>query len=142
MTQAVMDMLVSKKPLNDYTHKELMGLPVRAWDKDSEYESLLIVSTKKKHDSKWAIMAIIGVMDFQPVEIAAACCDDIEWKLPPMETYGIYTAGQFRMDCAFRSGAVHAWGRNIKFKVGCALSSITIEVIKQAIAKCQPEEIK
>lgn len=119
------------KILNDWSRKELLGLPVREWNTDSEYDSVLLLSTRKKHDSGWAIMAIIGVRDGQPVEIACCCCDDIEWKFPPAQTVanGTLLIGQIRMDCAFRSGALHAWKRGAKFRVGTALSSTEIELI-------------
>ncbi len=104
-----------------------MALPVRDWDKRTKYDSLLIVSTRKKHDSGWAMMAIIGVCDNAPQEIAVSCCDDIEWKLPAMRFDGLI--GQFRTDCAIKSGAIHAWQRDSYFIVGEALSSTTIELI-------------
>ena len=117
------------KSLNDWSKKELLALPVRNWEIDSEYDSLLIVSTGKKHDSGWAIIAIIGVNSYAPVEIACICCDDIEWKFPNAISGRGYIIGQMRTDCAFRSGALHAWKRGSRFIVGAALSSTTIEVI-------------
>jgi len=124
----------SVRNLNYWSHKELMALPVRKWYEEKEYDSLMLVSARKKHDSGWSMMAIIGVRDSQPEEIACACCDDIEWKLPPMRTFGggQWTTGQFRTDCAFRSGALHAWQRGARFRVGAALSSITVELIPNA----------
>ncbi len=120
-----------RKGLNQWGRDELLKLPTRAWDADSEYDSLLLLSTRRKHDSGWAIMAIVGVRDGQPVEIACACCDDIEWKLPTMQTVGggAYSIGQMRMDCAMRSGALHAWARKAKFRVGVALSSVEVELL-------------
>lgn len=130
------------KEINAWTHKELMALPVRKWDDEKEYTSLLIVSTRKKHDSGWAVIAIIGTRDYQPEEIAVCCCDDIEWKLPPMKTFGggHYTIGQFRMDCALKSGALHVWQREARFKVGIALSSTTIELVPNAVLTGRPEK--
>lgn len=131
----------SVRDLNSWSHKELMALPVRKWDDEKEYDSLLLLSTRKKHDSGWAVIAIIGVRDHRPEEIACACCDDIEWKLPAMTTFGNgrWTTGQFRTDCAFRSGALHAWQRGARFKVGAALSSTTVEMIPNALAKGRAE---
>lgn len=123
------------KTLNQWSRNELMALPVREWLKyKSEYESVLILSDLRKHENGWAKMAIIGVRDGHPVEIAADCCDDIEWKFPPMIGGERFTVGQMRMDCALRSGAMHAWtrvsGRSV-FRVGNALSSVTIELIRK-----------
>ncbi len=120
------------KSLNDWSRKELMALPVREWGISSEYDSLLLLNTRKKHDSGWAVMAIIGVSAGKPVEIACNCCDDIEWKFPPMKTIGDWkpvSIGQMRMDCAFSSGALHAWKHQAKFRVGVALSSTEIELL-------------
>ncbi len=127
-----------RKTLNQWSRDELMKLPVRAWDADSEYDSLLTLSTRRKHDSGWAMMAIIGVVDSQPVEIACTCCDDIEWKLPPMVCVGSYSIGQMRMDCAMRSGALHTWAQKGKFHVGAALSSTTVELRHNAMYRANP----
>ena len=112
------------KSLNEWSKKDLMGLPDRDWQDDSRiYDSLLLLSTRKKHDSGWAIMAIIGVKDGAPIEIACQCADDIDWKLPSMpHTY----IGQMRTDCCLKSGAIHFWFNKGKFRVGTALSSTDI----------------
>lgn len=120
------------KHLNEWSHKELMALPVRDWQDEKTYDSVLVVSARKKHDSGWAIMAIIGCEKAEPIEIACACCDDIEWKFPAPTLYGggQFSLGQMRTDCALKSGALHAWIRGYRFKVGAALSSTEIEVVK------------
>lgn len=120
------------KTLNEWSRAELAALPNREWGEPSTYDSVLILSTRRKHSSGWACMYVIGVRGGQPVEIAADGCDDIEWKLPEMESIanGQVTIGQMRMDCAFRSGAVHFWRDKRRFKVGLALSSVCIEVVR------------
>lgn len=116
--------------LNLWLRRDLLALPTREWSAVSEYDSLLLLSTGRKHDSGWAMMAIIGVRDLKPVEIACRHCDDIEWKFPPMSIVGngLYSIGQMRMDCALKSGALHAWTNLGKFRVGVALSSVTVEL--------------
>ena len=117
------------KSINEYSHKELMALPHRKWDKESIYDSVIVISTRRKHDSGWAVMSIIGIVGGKPQEQAVARCDHIEWKLPSMVTFGDdqFTMGQMNTDCALRSGGVHFWARKMRFKVGIALSSTTIE---------------
>jgi hypothetical protein len=127
-----------RKTLNQWSRDELMRLPVREWSADSEYDSLLTISTRRKHDSGWAMMAIIGVVDGQPLEIACICCDDIEWKMPPMVCVGAYSIGQMRMDCAMRSGALHMWAWKGRFHVGAALSSTTVELRHNAMCTAKP----
>jgi hypothetical protein len=124
--------IIKKKPLNDWSRDELLSLPHRAWQTSAVYDSLLLLSTRRKHDSGWAMVAIIGVVNHMPTEVATACSDDVEWVLPPAIRFGErseYAMGQMRMDCAFRSGAMHFWTRTARFKVGDALSSVTVEVL-------------
>ena len=126
---------LSDLSVNDWPKKALLALPRRDWD-DVEplYDSLLILSTGKRHESGWAVGAIIGCREGKPVEICTTCSDDIEWKLPPATAWGPnkeYTIGQFRMDCAKRSGALHAWARTGQFRVGHALSSTDITLVTQ-----------
>lgn len=118
--------------VNEWPKAALLSLPHRKWDDDSpRYDSVLIVSTGEKHDSGWAMIAIVGVRNQKPVEVCTMCSDDIEWKLPPAKTFGQnaeYSFGQFRTDCAIKSGALHAWTRDGKFRVGASLSSTEIEL--------------
>ena len=121
------------KPLNLWLRKDLLALPVREWHEVSEYDSLLLLSTGRKHDSGGAMMAIIGVRDLKPVEIACNYCNDIGWKFPRWSIVcdGRYSIGQMGMDCALKSGALHAWTDRGKFRVGTALSSVTVELLFQ-----------
>lgn len=119
------------KTLNDYTRKELLALPQRAWDKETIYDSLLVIPSNEKHDSGWAYINIIGVVEGKPTEIVTTCSDDIEWKSPAPKMYEDFALGQIRTDCAFKSKALNFWSREYQFKVGCALSSITVELLKK-----------
>lgn len=125
-------MSTDKKHIGEWTKKELLSLPVRNWGSESIYDSVLLLSTGRKHDSGWAMIAIIGVIAGDPIELATTCSDDIEWISPAPITYGPngkYSVGQIRMDCARKSGAMQAWSYDSSFKVGMALSSINIELI-------------
>lgn len=123
----------TEKTLNEWGRDELLKLPIREIDTESEYDSLLLISTNREHASGWAIIAIIGVRDGKPIEIACDCCDDIEWRsqlsaITSMTRYPYFT-GKMRMDCALRSGAMHVWARKTRFRVGWALSSIIVELL-------------
>lgn len=121
------------------TKRELLALPDRQWGQQGVYDSLLVVSTGRKHDSGWACIAIIGVNDNKPVEVATRCSDDIEWVYPSPRCYDHCKIGQVRTDCSTKSGALHFWTRNGKFHVGCALSSITVELVPAGEAANVPE---
>lgn len=133
-------------PVNEWPKTALLALPHRKWCDDSpRYDSVLIVSTGKKHDSGWAMIAIIGVRVRKPVEVCTVCSDDIEWKLPPAKTLGPnaeYSIGQFRTDCAIKSGALHVWTSEGKFLVGASLSSTEIELCPNIADEPQPSKSK
>ena len=113
------------KDKNDLIRKDLLILPHRDWQVDTVYDSLLIFSTRQKHDSGYARMYIIGMDDDTPKEIATSGSDDIEWKVP----IGVHGIGQLRTDCLAKSGILHFWSNYCKFKVGLACSSITVEMV-------------
>lgn len=122
------------KSINEWSKDELLALPVRGWQEPATYDSVLLISTDQEHDSGWAVIAILGVRDSVPVEIAVDCCDDIEWILPEARKLNDkFVIGQFHMDCALASGAMHCWSRDGKFKVGPALSSTSITLIRTAL---------
>jgi hypothetical protein len=101
--------------LNKLTRKELMALPVRDWNSESTYDSVLIFGSKKKHDSGWGLMVVVGIIDNDPVEIASQNCDDINWQIPAKtNTY----SPNLRTDCCLKSGILHFWVSSAKFKVG------------------------
>lgn len=105
---------------NRMSYKELMALPHRQWSIPTDYKSILVVNTRKKHDSGYAIMSIIGLdVSGEPIEIAATC-DDIMWK----------NNLSLRSDCSVKSGAIRFWAQDgIRFKVGYSQSSTEIEVL-------------
>lgn len=56
----------------DFTIKELLSLPRRDWGEISEYESILIVKTRRMHCSGYNWFAVVGCKDGSfPNEIAA-----------------------------------------------------------------------
>lgn len=118
--------------LNGWTRQKLLALPGRKWDDDSRlYDSLLVFSARRKHDSGWSQIVVVGCIKQQPVEICVACADDLEWLSPPPIVAGeTYRMGQMRTDCLFPAGILHAWSREHRFKVGAALSSVTIELVR------------
>ncbi len=106
--------------------KDLKNLPARNWDDAKAYRSVVAIPSGKKHDSGWALMAIIGLDDWNtPIEIAAYC-DDICWKIPYINE------DNFRTDMFYPTGAIHFWSRDYNFLVGPSLSSTDITLIKRS----------
>ena len=126
---------MSAKDLCEVSTAELLALPVRDWDEETVYRSLIIVPTPRKHDSGWRLMAIVGCATEggEPKEIAAFC-DDIEWTCHDAKRFGDngqYAIGQIRTDCCWRSRALHMWSSHSEFKVWCSLSTTRIEVLQR-----------
>jgi len=124
--------------------KDLLALPHRDWNKTTEYDSLYLVPTGKKHDSGYSIIAIIGCNKNIPIEIAATC-DDICWGFPAnhpyynafLETRG-YRAHIMRTDCEFPSGILRIWASGEhyfkgRFRVHASLSSTDVELFIEKI---------
>lgn len=103
------------------SRKDFLSLPERKWDLVTQYDSILIVSTGKKHDSGWHLMAIIGCKKQKPIEIAAYC-DDINWLIK---------TNRMRTDMPYKSRLTHIWGNRLIFEVGISLSSTDITVKEQ-----------
>ncbi len=115
-------MKIKKKKLKK---KKLLKLPVRDWKITSEYDSVGIVATGKKHESGYMIMAIVGFSGLKPIEIAGYC-DDISWIVHQIEN-----KYEFRNDMLYPSGIIHFWSRKYQFKVSDALSSMDIQLINK-----------
>lgn len=98
-------------------------LPHRAsWNMETVYDTILLFPTKRKHDSGYACMMIVGVNGGNAVEIAANGPDDICWHVPA-KTH-VYRPN-LRNDCILKNGGMQFHGHG-KFKVGRLLSSIDV----------------
>jgi hypothetical protein len=116
-----MTMTDAKKTYGATTKREdLLSAPQRDWQKHSTYKEIFVVPSRKKHDSGWHVMVIVGVKDDGSLE-QAAWCDDICWNVDSMKKE--YT---MRTDCTYPSGIMHFW--NALFTVGTSLSSTDITV--------------
>lgn len=116
--------------------KDLLSLPRREWRIDSSYTSILITPTGRKHDSGFALMAIVGCDDDGSLMEIAAMCDDIQWVFPPsnglmlqgLETQYYYA--DIQSDMYFPSGIIRMHTRHGRFIVGISLSSTQVTFIR------------
>lgn len=118
------------------TRKALLALPQRKWDLVSEYNSLLIVPTNRKHDSGYGLIAIVGRQGDE-AEIAAVC-DDICWTMPQQHPYGSAlrpgrNSNILRTDCLWPSRVLHMWASGEhyfrgRFRVYHNVSSTEVEL--------------
>ena len=110
--------------------EELLTLPRKPLSEERIYKYIMIVPTKRKHDSGWRLMALIGATKvdehkYRPTELIGFC-DDIHWIIPkdvkPYET--------LRTDMTL-SNCIRVWSDYYKMQVGCVTSSTDIILIKE-----------
>jgi hypothetical protein len=119
------DVKTAKRTAHDTKRDELLSAPHReSWQKPTTYHEIFIVPSRKKHDSGWHVMVIVGVKPDGTFE-QAAWCDDICWDVQGRAGY------MMRTDCTFPSGILHFWGA--RYEVGMSLSSTDITVREQTL---------
>lgn len=108
---------------NNISRKELEAAPERKWDEVKEYDSLYLLPSKKKHDSGYHLICIVG-KNKDKLE-KAAWCDDICWNFDELKKWQWFS---MRTDMTFPGGVAHVWGWETRFRVGCSLSSTDVHV--------------
>lgn len=115
------------------TRKELLELPICKFSDQGKrrYSGLLIVPTKKLHDSGYRLMAIVGLDEHgKPIEIADYC-DDIEWRTPVINYGHSLEVGALRTDMHPDIDSIHCWTSYGYFTVtGCSSATITLVLDK------------
>ena len=118
--------------------KELRKLPVRdLLDTNKLYDHILIINSGKKHDSGYALMAIVGVnYDTENkkylMEISAYCDDlhlKISDKIIPYQWKG-FIEPVVRTDM-YTTGVLRYWSNHGKFVVGMSLSSLDVYLVRE-----------
>lgn len=105
----------------DMTKKELLNLPVRERNIASKYKAILLVSSRKKHDSGYNLFAVVGCENgSNPTEIAAYM-DNFQAE------DGLLN---FDIDCSMH-GVFRLWHRraHMRFAVGSAGSTTQIKTV-------------
>lgn len=92
----------------------------KKWEDEVTYKDIFVVPSRKKHDSGWSVMVVVGVLPDGTYE-QAAWCDDICWNVQTTRK-----EHSMRCDCSYPGGILHFWGA--QFKVGHSLSSTDITV--------------
>ena len=103
---------------------QLEAAPERnGWSKTTEYDSIYLLPSRKKHDSGYHLICIVGCNGKELEK--AAWCDDICWKTGPTHLSQHYA---MRTDMTYPGGVARVWGWNTRFRVGASLSSTDVEV--------------
>ena len=112
------------KDITEMTKEELLAVPIREYDvRYSIYESIVVVNKSGKlHDSGYGLIAVIGVVEGKPVEIASMNSDSLELNFNDFEVK-IESLPKSRCSHFFASPHI-----KVKFVVGMAFSSLEISV--------------
>lgn len=107
----------------DCTKKELLALPKRNWSEISTtYDSVLLVSTRRKHDSGYNYFAVVGVDEKgTPVEIVAFM-DDFRYINNFLSTECVPPTHGFAFDCSM-AGVFRLHSNYYKICVGYETST-------------------
>ena len=121
-------LLASKEPhmSQNISRKELASAPWReSWLLPTSYPSIYLLPSRKKHDSGYHLIHIVGRNSDGSLETAAAC-DDVCWIVdsPGGDKFAM------RTDMTYPGGVAHIWGRGLTFTVGESLSSTDVTVMR------------
>lgn len=111
---------MKEKTWEQYSKEELLKLPERDWRITTEYDAVLFVNTRKKHDSGYNFFAIIGCKGSIPTEIVGYM-DDFRYGSILNGFYSVIMPYDFAFDCSMK-GVFRLHSRN-KIVVGDNLST-------------------
>jgi len=94
------------------------------WAATSVYDSIYLLPTRKKHDSGFHLICIVGAMKDGTLE-KAAWCDDICWHIHVSDG-----RLSMRTDMTYPGGIAHMWGWSLRFEIGMSLSSTDVHVYR------------
>lgn len=123
-----------KKPLSQWTVRDLQRIRVRRWDEDiGVFDSLIILPLKEIHDSGYRCLDFVAVRKGVPICRLSGCSDVI--NLDGIGGYGKWDSGKGRpkavtpkgwsIDCLKTSGLLQIFA-NGRLTCGSALSSFTV----------------
>lgn len=127
--------------INQMKRKDFERLPHRKWDEDiGEFDSLVILPLRKKHDSGFRLMDFVAVKDDKPTCLLSGCSDVIH--IEGIGGYGLNWNPKYggvprlvppvgwSIDCLATSGLLRLFHHG-NIKVGTALSSFEIYQVKE-----------
>lgn len=112
---------------NKMKRKDFESLPRVKWDETVICDSLIIIPSKKLHESGFRCLAFASVVGNTPTNLISGCSDVIH-----IEGIGGYRAGEISVpagwfiDCLRTSGLLRIWNTRGRIRCGFALSSFEI----------------
>jgi len=127
--------------INTMTRKNFDALPARRWDEDiGEFDSLVILPLKKRHDSGYRLMDFVATREGEAVCRLSGCSDVLqldgigglgfEWHLRCGRVPDAIPPASWSIDCLPYSGLLRLFCGG-KMRASDALSSISVYFIKE-----------
>lgn len=117
---------------------DFYSLPRIDWNADmngKQFDSIIILPERRKHDSGYRCMSFVGCIDGEPVAIMSGVSDVIHFdgiggygKDLIIRVHGapkLRTVTAWSIDC-LPCGCLHIWARGKKIEIGYMLSSFEI----------------
>ena len=121
--------------IDDMTRKEFEALPFREdWGKSDDFDALIILPTRRIHDSGYRCLDFIGVRKNVAVCRLSGCSDVIHfdgiggYRIGWPGREGL-TQGHWNIDCLKKSGLLRIWTDTGPTRAGSALSSFEIHAV-------------
>lgn len=124
------------KPVSEWTRKEFDALPLRPYGNDiGPIDSVIILPTKRTHDSGYRCMDFVAVKDNTPICRLSGCSDVLH--IDGIGGYCCRNGGNtpkmpkaWSIDCLPKSGLLRLWCSDYKLTAGLALSSFELFGVK------------
>jgi len=111
------------KSIDNYTQKEFKALGLRGWNEDiGVFDSLVILPTRRKHDSGYRMMDFVAVKNNKPICRLSGCSDVVH--IGGLIGEGLNS--NWSIDCLSKSGLLRLFNGSKKIRVGAALSSFEV----------------
>ena len=110
------------------TKSNIKNVPVRE-GYPSLYKHLLLVPSRRKHESGWTQIQVVGVKEDDSLELCSTYSDDLMWYVPQDFRRGGYES--IRTDCYYPSGILKMWSNYFMFEVGSTMSSLEIKLVER-----------
>lgn len=124
------------KDINQMSRKEFEKLPHRKWNEIIICDSIIVLSTRRIHESNYRCMDFVAVKDNKPVCLLSGCSDVIHvdgiggygdnWREKYKTIPRFIPPSGWSIDCLKKSGLFRMWPSSNKIKCGYALSSFEI----------------
>jgi len=130
------------------SRREFESLPHRKWDEEIDCDSIIILPSRRLHDSGYRCMDFVAVKDNEPFCLLSDCSDVIH--VDGIGGYGIggygyHWLGKYKtvpntalpsgwsIDCLPKSGLLRMWPSTGRIKCGIGLASFEVFALETPI---------